>query len=81
MAIDDVIIICRGLSKTYRMGGTTVYALRDMDLDVFKGEYLSVMGPSGSGKSTLFNMIGALDRPSTGTIKVAGVTLNQLSSR
>jgi putative ABC transport system ATP-binding protein len=58
-----------------------VYALRDMELDIFRGEYLSIMGPSGSGKSTLFNMIGALDEPSTGTIKVAGVTLADLSSR
>lgn len=57
----------------------TVHALRDIDLDVFRGEYLSVMGPSGSGKSTLFNMIGALDRPSKGSIRVAGVELASLT--
>jgi len=78
---EEILIQCRDLTRMYRMGGQEIYALRDMDLDVYRGEYLSVMGPSGSGKSTLFNMIGALDRPSTGTIKVAGVTLNQLSSR
>ena len=77
----ETIIEIRGVSKIYDLGHQKVYALRDMELDIFRGEYLSIMGPSGSGKSTLFNMIGALDRPSTGTIQVAGVTLNRLSSR
>ena len=72
---NTVIIECRDLCKAYRMGGQTVYALRDMDLDVYKGEYLSVMGPSGSGKSTLFNMIGALDKPTGGSVRIAGVEL------
>jgi putative ABC transport system ATP-binding protein len=76
----DVIIECRALTKVYRMGGQDVYALRDMDLDVYQGEYLSVMGPSGSGKSTLFNMIGALDRVSSGTVRIAGVDVTGLSS-
>jgi len=76
----EVIIQCRGLTKLYRMGNTEVYALRDMDLDVHRGEYLSVMGPSGSGKSTLFNMIGALDRPSRGTVTIGGVDLTRQSS-
>ena len=80
MATQDVIIRCRGLTKTYRMGGQEVYALRAMDLDVFRGEYLSVMGPSGSGKSTLFNMIGALDKPSSGTVTIAGVDLTTQTS-
>jgi putative ABC transport system ATP-binding protein len=75
------LIEIRDVSKIYDLGHQKVYALRDMELDILRGEYLSIMGPSGSGKSTLFNMIGALDRPSTGTIKVAGVTLNTLSSR
>ena len=75
MATQGVIIECRGLTKTYRMGGQEVHALADMDLDVYRGEYLSVMGPSGSGKSTLFNMIGALDRPTSGSMSIAGVDL------
>ena len=62
------------------MGGQEVYALRHMDLDVFRGEYLSVMGPSGSGKSTLFNMIGALDTPTSGTVTIAGVDLTTQTS-
>jgi len=78
---EEVIIECRDLAKTYRMGGQLVHALRDMDLDVFQGEYLSVMGPSGSGKSTLFNMIGALDRPSGGTVSIGGIDLTKQTSR
>ena len=76
----EVIIKCRNLSKIYRMGGQDIYALRDMKLDVFRGEYLSVMGPSGSGKSTLFNMIGALDRPSAGTVSISGIDLTKQTS-
>jgi putative ABC transport system ATP-binding protein len=80
MASQEVIIECRDLSKVYQMGDTTVYALREMNLDVLKGEYLSVMGPSGSGKSTLFNMIGALDRPTGGTVRIAGADLRSQTS-
>jgi len=78
---EQIIISCRDLTKTYRMGGQEVHALESMDLDVYQGEYLSVMGPSGSGKSTLFNMIGALDRPTRGTVTVAGVDLTAQTSR
>jgi putative ABC transport system ATP-binding protein len=77
----DVLIEIRGVNKVFDLGKLKVHALRDMELDIHRGEYLSIMGPSGSGKSTLFNMIGALDTPSSGTIKVAGVTLKELSSR
>jgi putative ABC transport system ATP-binding protein len=62
------------------MGGQAIHALQDMHLDVFRGEYLSVMGPSGSGKSTLFNMIGALDEPTSGTVTIGGVDLTRQSS-
>ena len=77
---EEVIIECKALSKVYRMGDQEVYALRDMDLDIFGGEYLSVMGPSGSGKSTLFNMIGALDRPTAGTVSIGGIDLTEQTS-
>ena len=80
MAKDGVIIECRGLTKVYTMGGQEIYALREMDLDIYRGEYLSVMGPSGSGKTTLFNMIGALDRPSGGTVTIGGGDLTEQSS-
>ena len=81
MATQDVIIHCEGLTKTYRMGGQDVHALEDMDLEIYRGEYLSVMGPSGSGKSTLFNMIGALDMPTSGTVSIGGVDLTVQTSR
>jgi putative ABC transport system ATP-binding protein len=77
----DVIIECHNLSKVYQMGDTEVYALRGMNLGVYTGEYLSVMGPSGSGKSTLFNMIGALDKPTAGTVAIAGIDLTEQSSK
>ena len=78
---EETLFTIRGLSKEFRLGKQSVYALRDVDLDIYRGEYLSVMGPSGSGKSTLFNMIGALDRPSAGTIRVADIDLTSLGQR
>ena len=81
MAMQSIIIECRGLTKMYRMGGQEVRALWEMDLDVHRGEYLSVMGPSGSGKSTLFNMIGALDRPTRGAVAIGGMDLTRQTSR
>jgi len=78
---NETLIKIRGLNKEFNLGAVTVRALKDIDLDVFRGEYLSIMGPSGSGKSTLFNMIGALDRPTSGEVEVAGVHLTQLSRR
>ncbi|HOW96164.1 MAG TPA: ABC transporter ATP-binding protein [Kiritimatiellia bacterium] len=77
----EVLIEIRGVNKVFDLGKIKVHALRDMDLEIFRGEYLSIMGPSGSGKSTLFNMIGALDRPTSGTVTIAGVDLATLSSR
>ena len=82
MASEEAVLIeCRDLAKIYRMGKNDIPALTDIDLDVFRNEYLSVMGPSGSGKSTLFNMIGALDRPTSGTVTIDGVDLTSLTSR
>jgi len=55
-----------GIERVFRVGGEEVHALRSVDLEVGRGEYLSIMGPSGSGKSSLLNIIGLLDRPSAG---------------
>jgi len=79
--MDETLIQVRGLNKEFHLGNSTVHALKDVDLDIFRGEYLSIMGPSGSGKSTLFNMIGALDKPTSGEISVAGLDLTKLTSR
>ncbi len=64
----NIVLETRGLKKTYMQGKVPVYALRGVDLKVGKGELIAILGPSGSGKSTLLNMIGALDRPTSGTI-------------
>jgi putative ABC transport system ATP-binding protein len=68
----ESIIQARGLRKIYRTGKVYVEALRGVDLDVPRGEFLSIVGPSGSGKSTLFHIIGGLTPPSAGEVVVAG---------
>ena len=59
----------RGLTKTYRMGEVEVHALQGVDLDLFQGEFLVILGPSGSGKSTLLNILGGLDTPTAGDVR------------
>lgn len=81
MTATDPIITVSDVRKVFSTGRGEVHALRGIDLEVYQGEYLSIMGPSGSGKSTLFNMIGALDRPTTGTVTIGGVQLNNLNPR
>ncbi len=72
------VIEIRNLTKTYMMGQVPVEALRGVSLSVQKGEFIAVLGPSGSGKSTLLNMIGALDRPTSGTILINRVDVTRL---
>jgi putative ABC transport system ATP-binding protein len=76
----ELLRVCRD----YEVGGRPVHALRDLDLSVPDGDYLSIMGPSGSGKSTLLNLIGCLDRPTSGSYRfdgreVAGLSDDELS--
>ena len=77
----DYIIEVHEVWKTYRMGDTTLDALKGINLKIRRGEYLSIMGPSGSGKTTLFNMVGALDRPTKGHVFVEGTDLTTLNQR
>jgi putative ABC transport system ATP-binding protein len=65
---NEIVFRARGLSKTYRMGAIEVRALRSVDLDIRRGEFLVFLGPSGSGKSTLLNILGGLDVPSSGEV-------------
>ncbi|UZP66638.1 ABC transporter ATP-binding protein [Desulfovibrio mangrovi] len=69
-----------GVRKTFRMGKIDVEALKGVDLEVYAGEYISIMGPSGSGKSTLFNMIGGLDKPTEGKVFIDEVDISQLDA-
>ncbi|HIE50889.1 MAG TPA: ABC transporter ATP-binding protein [Armatimonadetes bacterium] len=62
------------------MGEVIVHALRGIELDIWRGEYVSIMGPSGSGKSTLFNMVGGLDKPTRGTVFIDEVDMAQLDA-
>lgn len=74
-------IECRTLTKSYTKGDILITPLRELDLDVEEGEFLSLMGPSGSGKTTLLNLIAGIDSPSGGSLRVGGVDLGALPRR
>jgi putative ABC transport system ATP-binding protein len=73
------LIRLRGIDKTYHVGTQEVRAVRGVDLDVARGEYLAIMGSSGSGKSTLMNLLGCLDTPTAGRYELAGRDVSGLS--
>jgi putative ABC transport system ATP-binding protein len=76
---DGTIVFSRGLTKTFEVGSLRVPALRGVDLEIREGEFLAVVGPSGSGKTTFLNLVGALDTPSGGELKVLGADIAELS--
>lgn len=71
----------RNVSKIYRLGEEEIRALDDISLDIEAGEFISIIGPSGSGKSTLMHILGCLDSPTSGTIKLDGVMIENASAR
>lgn len=80
MSVYGYIVRAKGLAKVYTLGGVDVRALDGVTLDIRRGEYVSIMGPSGSGKSTLFNMIGGLDKPTSGTVFIDEKDLARLAT-
>jgi len=75
----DLVINIEGIGKTYRIGDVEVNALREVDLQIKKGEYVALMGPSGSGKSTLMNILGCLDTPSRGKYWLNGTDVSNMT--
>ena len=80
MAEASSIVRVTNVTKTFKLGKIDVQALKGIDLQITKGDYISIMGPSGSGKSTLFNMIGGLDKPSSGKVFIDEVDIAQLDA-
>ncbi|MDF2985273.1 MAG: ABC-type antimicrobial peptide transport system, ATPase component [Eubacterium sp.] len=77
----DKIINVEGLYKTYKLGAIDVEVLKDINISIGKGEFVSIMGPSGSGKSTLLYLLGGLDKPTKGSIKINGKELSDMDDK
>lgn len=75
---DGPILVMEDLCKSYQLGATELRVLREINLAIESGEYVAIMGPSGSGKSTLLNMIGCLDRPTSGDYRLGGQSVSDL---
>src|SRR5258708_12618461 len=78
---DGTLVRVQNVEKVFRRGSEEIHVLSGLHLQVPKGEFLALMGPSGSGKSTLLNLIGGLDRPTRGTVSIAGEKIDELSDR
>lgn len=76
---DTDLIVLRNIAKTYRRGEETISIFADLNLTIRSGDFVAMMGPSGSGKTTLLNLLGGLDRPTSGTIQFDGAPIEKLS--
>jgi putative ABC transport system ATP-binding protein len=80
-AANGTLVEVEYVEKVFRRGSEEIHVLQGLDLTVAQGEFLALMGPSGSGKSTLLNLIGGLDRPTRGVVRVGGERIDQMSDR
>jgi putative ABC transport system ATP-binding protein len=80
-AVNEIVVRVEGVTKEYAMGRTVVKALRGVSLEIARGEFLCIAGPSGSGKTTLLNLIGCLDKPTSGRILIEGQDVSKLSPK
>jgi putative ABC transport system ATP-binding protein len=79
--VTEIVVRAENVTKEYAMGHTVVHALRGVSLDIARGEFLCIAGPSGSGKTTLLNLIGCLDKPTSGRIAIEGRDVSKLSPK
>ncbi len=79
MADKELVVEAKGVKKTYRISKTELSVLKGIDLEIYAGEIVTVVGPSGVGKSTLLHILGALDKPSSGEVKIDGMVTSELS--
>lgn len=78
--MNETIVSLKGVNKSYTRGKQSVQVLQSLDMDIAQGDFFALMGPSGSGKTTLLNLIGGLDKPTSGEVNVGGLRIDQLSS-
>jgi len=79
--MSEPLVELKGVTKTYLRGTEEIRAIDDIDLEIDRGEYLSIVGPSGSGKTTLLNMVGCVDVPTTGAVLLEGVDVGSLKEK
>ena len=78
MSAGDALVRIAGVQKDFSRGGERIEVLRGVNLEIPGGDFLALMGPSGSGKTTLLNLMGGLDTPTSGSVDVGGVRINEL---
>ncbi|MCG8369483.1 MAG: ABC transporter ATP-binding protein [Proteobacteria bacterium] len=78
--MSEILATLTGVSKSYRKGKETVEVLHNLDLEIPSGDFIAIMGPSGSGKTTLLNLLGGLDKPTSGTVRVGDAEISSMSN-